>query len=435
MHVKWRIQRILHQFRHALATPSRNPRMAVVIGRLLAAAFLICFATGLYSHFLQDPVPGMVFPNRPTWLYQITQGTHITAGIACFPLLFAKLYAVFPELFRSPPIRSFPHFLERASIALFVSASLVQITIGLLNTFQFYSLFPFSFRHTHYVLSYVIIGSLAIHIGVKLPIINRYWRKADALDADGQIVVTEDDPDARLEVPDELRRLTGEPQTAGVTGRIFAWIDEKPAPNAPDPRAKTSRRGFLATVGIAVAAVVGLTAGQSFRLFDGVNVFAPRKNGTGPQGLPINKTARSADVIDRAMSPDWKLTVTNGATSKSFDLAALRALPQHESVLPIACVEGWSQYATWRGPRLRDLVDAVGAPTGANVRIRSLQTNSSYGVTMMQPEFVRDETTLVALEVDGGVLDIDHGYPARIIAPARPGVLQTKWLSRLEVLS
>ena len=48
---------------------------------------------------------------------------------------------------------------------------------------------------------------------------------------------------------------------------------------------------------------------------------------------------------------------------------------------------------------------------------RSLQTSGKYAVTEMQPEFVRDPLTLVALELDGEVLDIDHGYPARIIAP------------------
>ena len=42
--------------------------------------------------------------------------------------------------------------------------------------------------------------------------------------------------------------------------------------------------------------------------------------------------------------------------------------------------------------------------------------------------------TLVALELNGEPLDIDHGYPARMIAPGRPGVLQTKWLSTIEVI-
>ena len=427
----WHLQRLLHNVGNAVAAPSRNPRMAVVIGRLLGAAFLICFGTGIYSHFLQEPLPWMVFLTRPIWLYQLSQGIHITAGILCFPLLFAKLYAVFPELFQSPPVRSFPHFLERASIALFVAASLVQITIGLLNTYQWYALFPFPFRQTHYALSFVIIGSLAIHIGLKLPVIAKYWRKGAADPAEEA-----DRPEAPLEQFDELRRLTGRTQSAGVTGRIFDWIDRTPQQPAPRAEsARTSRRGFFATVGIASAALVTLTAGQSFRVLDGTNVFGARKMDTGPQGLPVNRTAKKAGVIESATAPDWALTVTHGSTSRRFTLAQLRALPQTTVELPIACVEGWSQYATWSGPRLTELVDTVGAPTGATVRITSLEQDSSYAVTRMEPEFVRDDLTLVALTVNGGELDIDHGYPARIISPARPGVLQTKWLSSLEVLS
>ncbi len=423
---QWQIQRLLHQMRHSLAAPSRNPRTAVVIGRLLATAFLLCFATGLYSHFIQDPLPGMQFLTRPVWLYQVSQGVHITAGILCFPLIFAKLYAVFPELFQSPPVRSFPHFLERASIALFVAASLVQITIGLLNTYQWYALFPFPFRQTHYALSFVVIGSLAIHIGVKLSTITKYWRKSPT-----NYDVDKGDPDAAFEVPDELRRLTGKPQAAGVTGRIFEWIDKTPDHRKPE----TSRRGFFVTVGIAAAALVTFTAGQSFRVLDATNLFAPRKNDTGPQGLPVNRTAEKAKVVESATSPDWRLTVVNGSATSTFTYDQLRAMPQHEVELPIACVEGWSQYATWRGPRLSELVDTVKAPGSAAVRITSLEQNSSYAVTTMEPNFVRDDLTLVALELNGETLDIDHGYPARIIAPARPGVLQTKWLSSLEVLS
>ena len=435
MLLTWRMQRILHQFRHVLASPSRNPRTAVVLGRLLASAFLLCFATGLYSHFVQNPLPWMVFPTRPSWLYQVTQGTHITAGILCFPLIFAKLYAVFPELFQTPPIRSLPHLIERASIALFVAASLVEISIGLLNTYQFYSIFPCPFRQTHYALSFVVIGSLAIHIAVKLATITKYWRKKDAFDADGNLVIHEVNPDAAFDTPDELRRRTGAHQDAGITGRLFAWIDTAPAPLPPQPKARTSRRGFLATVGIAAAAVGVLTAGESFRVLDVANIFGARKNDTGPQGLPVNRTAKDAKVIESAMSKDWRLTVSNGSTSKTYDYPALLAMPQYSVVLPIACVEGWSQYATWKGPRLSELVDSVGAAVGARVKITSLEQNSSYAVTTMQPEFVRDDLTLVALELDGDVLDIDHGYPARMIAPARPGVLQTKWLSALEVLS
>lgn len=415
------LQEILHRTRTALASPSRTPRTAVVLGRLLGAAFIICFLTGLYSHFLQEPLPWMVFPTRPVWLYQVTQGTHIITGIVCFPLLLGKLYAVFPELFQSPPVRSFRHFLERASIAVFVAASLVEISIGLLNTYQFYAVFPFSFRRVHFALAIVIIGSLALHIAIKLPVITRYWRRRDA-DAAPTEAAAPSGP--HLPAADAGR---------GLTAALFAWIDR--APGSPDEAsAATSRRGFFVTIGVAIGALVLFTGGQSIPFLRPLTLFAPRRPGTGPQGLPVNHSAASAGVVESASSSDWSLTVRSSVASRTFTRAELAALPQVDAVLPIACVEGWSQVANWRGVRLRDLVDLVGAPEHATVRVRSLQERSAYTVMIMPREFVRDDTTLVALELDGQVLDLDHGFPARIISPARPGVLQTKWLSSIEVL-
>ncbi|MCU1424183.1 MAG: molybdopterin-binding protein [Microbacteriaceae bacterium] len=450
-----RVHSALNGARRALAAPSRNARTAVVLGRLLGAAFLICFATGIYSHYLQEPLPWMRFPTRPTFLYQLTQGIHITAGIACFPLIFGKLYAIFPLLFQSPPVRSFPHLLERASIALFVSASLVQIATGLLNTYQWYALFPFPFRQTHYALSYVIIGSLAIHIALKLPVIAEHWRKPRSASAgpalagpapapgrgaskrageapDGAEVCPAAPPAAPPAALTEAGAPAAAPApaTPGATGRVLAWIDSTP----PSPSPTASRRGFFTIIGIATAAVVGLTAGQSFRVLDGVNLFGARKKGTGTNGLPVNRTARAAKVLDTATAPDWTLTVTSAAASAVFTRQQLEDLPQFEVRLPIACVEGWSQTAIWSGPRLRDLVDAVGADPRASMRATSLEQDSSYAVTTMGPEYVRDELTLVALRLEGETLDIDHGYPARLIAPGRPGVMQTKWLSTLEMM-
>jgi DMSO/TMAO reductase YedYZ molybdopterin-dependent catalytic subunit len=428
------VQQLLRDASRLLAAPSRTPRTAVVIGRLLAVAFLLCFGTGLFSHFLQDPLSWMRFPTRPLFLYQVTQGIHITAGILCFPLLFAKLYAVFPELFQTPPIRSFPHFLERASITLFVSASLVQIVTGMLNTYQWYALFPFPFRQTHYALSFVIIGSLAIHIALKLPVISAHWTKASSAAQESReaqptsvgesAAIAES---ATTALPEST--TDAQPAPAGVTGRIVSWIDGTPAA----PR-RASRRAFMLTVAAASATLVVTTAGQSFRVLDGTNVFAPRKAGIGPNDLPVNRTAAAAKVTETAIAPDWTLTVSNGSSSRTFSRSALAALPQYRVDLPIACVEGWSQTASWRGPRLKDLLDMVGADSGARIRLTSLEQKSSYAVTEMGPEYARDELTLIALELNGAPLDIDHGYPARAIAPGRPGVMQTKWLSSLEVI-
>lgn len=161
--------------RGVLAAPARSARTTVVIGRLLATAFLVCFLTGLYSHLLQEPLPGMRFPTWPG-VYAFTQGLHVSVGIAIFPLLLGKLWTVYPRLFLWPPVRSARELLERASIALLVSSALLEPAIGLVNTYQWYP-WPFFFRQTHYALAWVIVGSLAIHIAVKLPTIVRFWRR------------------------------------------------------------------------------------------------------------------------------------------------------------------------------------------------------------------------------------------------------------------
>ena len=48
-------------------------------------------------------------------------------------------------------------------------------------------------------------------------------------------------------------------------------------------------------------------------------------------------------------------------------------------------------------------------------------------------EHVQDPDTLLAYEVNGETLNLDHGYPLRLIGPNRPGVMQTKWLYRMVV--
>jgi hypothetical protein len=162
--------------RRALGTPERTTRTAVVIGRLLGAGMVVVFATGVYSHLLQHPIPGLVLPTRPVSLYQWTQGAHVTIGEMMIPLLLAKLWVVFPRLFEWPAVRSFVHLVERGSIALLVATALLQLLMGTLNTLQWYP-WPFSFPRTHWALSWVLIGLIVVHIGVKLPLVLRHWRR------------------------------------------------------------------------------------------------------------------------------------------------------------------------------------------------------------------------------------------------------------------
>jgi DMSO/TMAO reductase YedYZ molybdopterin-dependent catalytic subunit len=162
---------------------------------------------------------------------------------------------------------------------------------------------------------------------------------------------------------------------------------------------------------------------------------SPRRSNTGPQGFPVNATAFETGVTDAALSPSYRLIV-EGAVHRRLELTLddLRALPQHSATLPITCVEGWSASVRWAGIPVRDLLTMAGARASATVRVESMQSRGSYTTSVLNNDQAHDRDTLLALQVNGEPLAIDHGYPARLIAPNRPGVMQTKWVGRLVVL-
>jgi len=65
--------------------------------------------------------------------------------------------------------------------------------------------------------------------------------------------------------------------------------------------------------------------------------------------------------------------------------------------------------------------------------VRSLEQGSPWSITTLPAAFAAHPDTILATMINGEILAPDHGYPARIIASNRPGVLQTKWVDRLEI--
>jgi hypothetical protein len=84
---------------------------------------------------------------------------------------------------------------------------------------------------------------------------------------------------------------------------------------------------------------------------------------------------------------------------------------------------------------VRDLLDLVDAPAGSEVLVESLQQHGGERLSTLAGNFSDHPHTLLALTLDGEPLSLDHGFPCRLIAPDRPGVLQTKWVARLEVVA
>ena len=373
-------------------TRLRDAASAVAVGRWLGPAFGICMLTGIFSHFEQHPTGWFPLPTGPTWIFQLTQGLHVVTGLASIPLLLVKLWTVYPRLFTWPPARSVVDALERASIAVLVSAAVFELVTGLFNILQWYP-WPFGFIQAHWWVAWLAIGALLLHLAVKAPLIAAHWRQGPG-DQPGKPVVD-----------------------VGVVSAERSGI---------------SRRTLLVGTGAAAAVVTTVTAGQSLPLLRPIALLAPRRPGTGAAGVPINRTAASAGVLDSAVDPAWRLEIA-GQRPLSLSLADLAARRQRTYSLPIACVEGWSVTADWTGVRLRDLLDEAGIPPGSHLRMISLQQGGGNHIAILPANFARDPLSLLALRLDGEPLSLDHGRPCRLVAPGRPGVAQTKWLARIEV--
>lgn len=404
-------------------SPLRGPWLTSVFGLVLLVGIPLVFVTGLLSYAaynpglspLNDKTPDkgllgfylFAWPTHPYWLYRVNQGVHVTLGVVLVPVLLAKLWSVVPKLFVFPPVRSVAQALERLSLLLLVGGGLFEFLTGLLNI-QLDYIFPGSFYPLHFYGAWVFFGALVAHVALRLPLALRSLRSRDF----------------RAELRTPTARTKPEP------------ADDNGLVSSHPAQPTMSRRGALGMVGLGSVALFAVTAGQSLGgPLRETALLAPhgRNPGSGPNGFPINKTAALAHVRPQDVGANWRLVVRGADRQTTLTLPELQQLAQHRSALPIACVEGWStENQEWEGVRLLDLAELAGYrdhPPG--VFVESVQLAGSFRAVALRDNQVRDPRSLLALRVNGAALSHDHGYPARIIVPAAPGVMNTKWVRRL----
>ena len=371
-------------------SPLRGRRLTSILGLTLLAGMTIVLITGFLSHAAYNPSlrgnaiidPGrdlpltFDWPTTPSWLYAVTQGLHVTIGLATIPIVMAKLWSVMPRLFVWPPFTSPAQAVERLSIALLVSSTVFLLVTGAINA-QYWYAFNFNFVVAHYWAAVIFLGSFALHVAIKLPV--------------------------------ALRRREEEPDTLKAA---------RPAP------VTISRRGLLAFTGAGAGLVVVGNAGQALGgPFRKLAFLAPRRE----SGFPVNKTAAQAGITPAMTGASWRLALGD----RQFSREQLAAMPQRTESLPIACVEGWSATRSWTGVPLADLAELAGVPAATAVYVESLQEGSVLAKTSLSRDQIHDSRSLLALQVEGEDLSMDHGFPARIIVPALPGVHNTKWVARM----
>ncbi|HKE96537.1 MAG TPA: molybdopterin-dependent oxidoreductase [Povalibacter sp.] len=116
--------------------------------------------------------------------------------------------------------------------------------------------------------------------------------------------------------------------------------------------------------------------------------------------------------------------------------AELATLPRTSVAADFHCAAGWSHRSVeWSGLRFRDVWDTFIAPH-AQLRIEHglavLRCQDRYRTALPLADLLRPEV-LVADQLNGQPLTVEHGAPIRLVAPAHYGYKSAKHLVGIEL--
>ena len=158
--------------------------------------------------------------------------------------------------------------------------------------------------------------------------------------------------------------------------------------------------------------------------------FAPSQISKEPFANAVDPLGDKFQRLQQEGFVDWRLAVDGmAARPRLFSLAELKSFPSRTQITEIACEEGWSYIAEWKGVPLAHLMDLVGAlPQVRYVFYRSFQPDWYESIDMadaLHPQ------TLVTYGMNGGELPVGFGGPLRLRVPRQLGYKSVKYVTRL----
>jgi len=302
------------------------------------------------------------------------------------------------------------------------------------------------------------MGTVLVGLGVAAGLLCRRNRKAGAgfialLGAIGTVAV--------LTRPDTKAIGVLAPLSAIAVGVVVLMLLAHRA--TPNPGGTgMSRRSFVGTsaalaAGAGVAAVVGQRARNSADVAasrTAVGTVAPVSALPPPPagadfvsdgGLPFVTANDDFYRIDTAFDPpriraeDWSLRIHGMVDrERTLNFAQLMQRPLLAQRVTFTCVSyevGGDLVGTadWVGVSLRELLLEAGVRPGAD-QIFSTSTDGFTASTPVDVVLEPDRGAMLAVNMNGQPLPVEHGFPVRMLVPGLYGfVSATKWLKDIEL--
>ena len=173
---------------------------------------------------------------------------------------------------------------------------------------------------------------------------------------------------------------------------------------------------------------------------------------TTPNGLFFVRNHTTSMVVD---PKTWQLSVEGSGVGKPFTLTYddLLKLPSTTVTRYVECAgNGRSFYQTflnhpaqggqwllggygiaeWTGVRMSELLDRAGVKSSAT-EVMPVGLDQQQVRRPMPLVKAQQDDTLLVYGMNGDVLPIDHGFPARMLVPGWVGVNNVKWVGKIMV--
>ena len=212
-----------------------------------------------------------------------------------------------------------------------------------------------------------------------------------------------------------------------------------------------SRRGFLVGGVAALAGVFGWrwmgeeTKGallrRTFEFNESVSKFFYRPTRLAlefPSASISPERANGMEGLESAFEPAaWTLAVTgleNHTGERILTLDDIKKLPRTEMITELKCIEGWSVVVHWAGVRFSDFVSHLAPNISMNdlPNYVSLSTPDETYYVGWDTQSILHPQTLLAYEMNGAPLKLEHGAPLRLASPTKYGIKQIKRIGRVE---
>ena len=207
------------------------------------------------------------------------------------------------------------------------------------------------------------------------------------------------------------------------------------------------RRQFLQS---GVSSISLLMSGCASSLFEDVVGKISEPLNQPVEALLFNPQKLAPEFPPSAIEPDALIINTFGFTPKidpatfrltvdgevnnpfSLNMADIQQMPLTSMTIRHVCVEGWAAIVQWGGVRLRDIIHL--AQPKANVRYVYFKSADGYYESWDLASAAHPQT-LMAYQKNGAPLSVGNGAPIRLASPIKLGYKQSKWVTRITLVS